>query len=175
MLNRNWRMQMNRNWRSWLAATLATFFAIAACSQDEQGSEQHAKEAALSTASDTAPMAGASAAKLSDAELKENSAAGLDGSADAAFLVYNHYQMAALDARKAEFWAQIAAENGSILGMVEYARYLLDVPDDLNCRRAQFWANRATAFARSDSDRSTAKSIVVNVSKRCENRKGDQR
>jgi hypothetical protein len=167
----SWRMQMNRNWQSWLAGALATFFAIAACSQDEQASEQHAKEAAVRTASDIAPVAGASAARLSDAELKENSAAGLDGSANAAFLVHMHYQMAALDGRKGEFWAQIAAENGSIVGMAEYARYLLDVPDDWNCRRARFWAKRAVAFARSDSDRSTAQSIVANVSERCENRK----
>lgn len=168
-------MQMSRNWNAWFAGTLATFFAVAACSQNEQPRDQPAEDAARSTPSDIAPVAGASVAKLSETELTESSAAALDGNGDAALLVHMHYQMALLDDKNGEFWARIAAENGSMVGMAEYARYLLDVPDDMNCRRAQFWANRATALARSGSDRSIAKAISVNVSTRCENRKGKQR
>lgn len=155
-------MQVRGKWSSRVAGTLATFLALVACSQDNQVSK------------DLGPVAGASAARLSELQLKENSAAGLDGNPQAAFLVHMHYQMAMLDKVNGELWARIAAENGSIAGIAEYADYLLEMPDEANCRRARFWARRAEQLARSDDDRATAKSAVLGVSESCkENAKSD--
>ena len=151
----------------WLAGLLALLVAVAACSQNKQTSELRAEDLAQRGAEDIGPIAGASVANLNESELRQLSAAGLDGNAQAAFKVHMHYQMAMLDKENGKFWARIAAENGSVDGMVEYADYLLEVLDEYSCRRARFWAKRALGVATSDDERASARSFHLSVDERC--------
>jgi hypothetical protein len=90
---------------------------------------------------------GASVAALTENQLKERSMAALDGDAGAAVQVMMYYQMWMLDRRNAEYWAQIAAENGDWVAMAGYASYLMDFVDPERCRRAAYWIKRALAVA----------------------------
>jgi TPR repeat protein len=103
---------------------------------------------------------------LTEAELDRYSKAALDGDGNAAFRIYLHYQMGT-DLRNAEFWVHIAAENGNLSGMINYADYLLDTPRAEQCRRARFWIKRAKTLATSESDRSSVQMFERKLHGKC--------
>lgn len=129
--------------------------------QAQEGGAARAESAVLGL-----EATGAGTAFLMETDLINYSNAALDGDGQAAFMVMMHYQMALLDRRNAEYWAQIAAENGSLDGAVSYASYLVDVRDKDQCRRARFWARRAAEIA-GDKEHQSAKIIEKEVAEKC--------
>lgn len=136
---------------------LAIGIAMPACSQDRSASSAEVPDNAGLTAA---------GAMLKEAELDRYSKAALDGDGDAAFRIYLHYQTGT-DLRNAEFWVRIAAENGNLSGMINYADYLLDIPRGEQCRRARFWIKRARTSATSESDRSGVQTFERKLQGKC--------
>jgi hypothetical protein len=135
-----------------LPLALCAMIAMVACSKDAEVDDRHAASTASAETlviSDEPidEIAGVAPASLAEEALEKYSRAALDGDGRAAYLVVVHYEMAALDRRNGEYWSQIAAENGDVDGMVNYARRLMDVADRDRCRRAIFWLKRAVQAA----------------------------
>ena len=63
------------------------------------------------------------------------------GSPDAALRLAN-YRTAVFPDGKEVYWAQIAAENGSVIGMYNYAFIMAYSPSDGDRMRARFWLAR---------------------------------
>jgi len=103
----------------------------------------------------TESTSGSSGFSLSADKLERYSRAALDGSGSAAWAIYLHYSFSSTKegGRFAVYWARIAAENGSIDGMIIYARYLFtDRRDVESCHRARFWIQRARKAGYTDPD-----------------------
>jgi hypothetical protein len=135
-----------------LPVALCAMLAMAACSKDGEVDDRHAASTASAETlviSDEPidEIAVVAPASLTEQDLVKYSRAALDGDGQAAYLVVVHYEMAALDRCNGEYWSQIAAENGDVDGMVNYARRLMDVADRDRCRRAVFWVKRAVQAA----------------------------
>lgn len=79
-----------------------------------------------------------------------------------------YYEMVMLDRRNSEYWAQIAAENGHVEGIVRHGGYLLDVPEFESCHRARFWLGRAKQIAAAE-DRDTVNAFEQDVADKCSN------
>lgn len=120
---------------------------------------------------DVDEIVGVASADLSAAELVKNSRAALEGDGVAAVRMTIYYEMAALDRRNGEYWAQIAAENGDVIGMIHYAGYLVevDVQDADRCRRAAFWMKRAKETATVKEDVAYATEFAKEVQEKCSN------
>ena len=135
-----------------LPVALCAMLAMAACSKDGEVDDRHAATTAraeppVNSDETIDSISGAAPAHLTDDDLTDYSRAALSGDGHAAYLVVVHYEMAALDRRNGEYWSQIAAENGDVDGMVNYASYLMDVADRDRCHRAIFWVKRAVQAA----------------------------
>jgi TPR repeat protein len=67
----------------------------------------------------------------------------LEGSSDAALRLYQFYRKVVLNEETATYWAQIAAENGNVVGQYAFGLYLLERDDSKSALRARYWLGRA--------------------------------
>lgn len=116
----------------------ALLLTMAACSE-----RTASKAEAEIDANEPIEIVGVASAVLTERDLRRQSLAALEGDTAAAINVMVHYQEAEHDHRNAEYWAQIAAENGDVYGIFHYTDMLLDISSRDRCYRAQFWLKRA--------------------------------
>ena len=89
--------------------------------------------------------------KISENEIIKLKKDALGGEPEAAFKLYQFYEIFNYDKKKAEYWARIAAENNNIKGQYSYAICLLsDKYSDMDSleidqrkQRAIFWLKKA--------------------------------
>lgn len=82
---------------------------------------------------------------LPDEVLDTYTRAALDGNETAAFRVYLYYNFTRAARAESDYWAQIAAENGSWRGMSVTAQRLMQSREPSNCRRALYWIKKLRA------------------------------
>lgn len=112
-------------------------------------------------------VAGASAARLTSAQVTEDRRAALSGDGYAAIRVHMHYAMFELNQQEAEAWAQVAAENDHVFGIIEYGGYLLARNTSEACHRSHFWAERAVRLANTEAERNESRDYVEQVRLSC--------
>jgi TPR repeat protein len=89
------------------------------------------------------PVAGVQDLQLRAKEIPKLKRDALSGSGEAALRLSSHFEFAALDAKQADYWLAIAAENGDPTAQVNYAYALARRGSASDKLRANFWARRA--------------------------------
>lgn len=89
--------------------------------------------------------------RLNAEDVARLSEAGADGDPTAAHRLFVHYALQASDTAKADWWEQVAAENGSVVSQyglwIKFGR----ARDPAVARRGRFWLRKAAASGHSDA------------------------
>lgn len=89
------------------------------------------------------PILPSASFNIKKSELPKLEKEALLGSPDAAFRIYQFYEMYLFDRNKGFYWLTIAAENGHPIGQYNLASDLLEEENSTNQLRARFWLKKA--------------------------------
>jgi TPR repeat protein len=106
-----------------LAILVLTGFSISSIADDSSGERA---------------VAGALKFAIPATEIPDLEQKAVQGDGEAALKLSKHYIFIAFDKGKHDYWLQIAAENGSVLAMYNYAQWLRQ-GNKLDTLRARYW------------------------------------